>query len=85
MFFTPLPSYTRYNAISGKTERRLKFFVKNADSGPSNRQTLKSGDYPEVEDALYTWFLQVCNRHSYFWGNYSREGKIFLQNGNEKR
>jgi hypothetical protein len=64
--------------ISGKIERRL--FMKNTDSGPSDRQILKSGEYPGAEDALYTWFLQERKSHSYFWGNYSREGKIFLQN-----
>jgi hypothetical protein len=47
--------------------------VKNADSGPSNRQTLKCGDYPEVEDALYTWFLQVCKRHTLISGEIIRE------------
>jgi hypothetical protein len=25
---------------------------------------LKSGEYPEVEDAVYTWFLQEHNRHT---------------------
>lgn len=38
--------------------------MKNTDSGPSDRQTLKSGEYPQVEDALYTWFLQERNRHT---------------------
>jgi hypothetical protein len=41
--------------VSGKIE---DCFVKNTDSGPSDRHTLKSGEYPEVEDTLYTWFLQ---------------------------
>jgi hypothetical protein len=54
-------------------KNRKKIFVKNADSGPSDRQTLESGEYPEVEDSIYD-----RNRHSYFWGNYSRDGKIFV-------
>jgi hypothetical protein len=37
---------------------------KNTDSCPSDRQTLKSGEYPEARDALYTWFLQEHNRYT---------------------
>jgi hypothetical protein len=47
--------------------------VKNTDSGPSDRQTLKSGEYPEVEDALYTWFLQEHDRHTRISGEIIRE------------
>jgi len=28
------------------------------------RKILKTGEFPEVEDALYLWFLQECNRHT---------------------
>jgi hypothetical protein len=38
--------------------------VKDTDSSPSDRQSLKSGENPEVEDALYTWFLQERNRQN---------------------
>jgi hypothetical protein len=41
---------------SRKNRKKIGCFVKNSDSGPSDRQNLKSGEYPEVEDALY--FLQ---------------------------
>ena len=41
----------------GKIGRR-----KNTDSGPCDRQTVKSGEYSEY--ALYTGFLQECNRHT---------------------
>jgi hypothetical protein len=47
-----------------KNGEKIECFVKNTDSGPSDRQTLKSGEYLEVEDALYTWFLQERNRHT---------------------
>jgi hypothetical protein len=30
---------------------KIECFVKNTYSGPSDRQTLKSGEYPEAEDA----------------------------------
>jgi hypothetical protein len=36
-----------------KNREKIECFVKNTDSGPSDRQTLKSCEYPEVEDALY--------------------------------
>jgi hypothetical protein len=32
-----------------KNREKFECFVKNTDSGPSDRQTLKSGKYPEVE------------------------------------
>jgi hypothetical protein len=47
--------------------------VKNTDSGPSDRQNLKSGEYPEVEDVLYTWFLQEHNRHTSISGGIIQE------------
>jgi hypothetical protein len=59
--------------------------VKNTDSGPSDRQTLKSGEYPEAEDALYTRFLQEHNRHTPISGEIIREKakyfyKIIIKN-----
>jgi hypothetical protein len=65
--------------------RRCPFLTKHKHKTLSDRQTLKSGKYPKVEDVLYTWFLQECNTPSYFSGNYSCEGKIFLQNDHEKK
>lgn len=56
--------------VSGKIE---DCFVKNTDSGPSDRRTPKSGEYPEDEDALYSWFLQECNRHTSISGEIIRE------------
>jgi hypothetical protein len=44
------------HTISGKNREKIQCFVNNFDSGPSDRHTLKSGESPEVEDALY--FLQ---------------------------
>jgi hypothetical protein len=32
---------------------KMEWFVKNTDSGPSDRQSLESGEYPEVEGAFY--------------------------------
>jgi hypothetical protein len=47
-----------------KNRENIECFVKNTDSIPSEGQALKSGEYPEVESALYTWFLQEHNRHT---------------------
>jgi hypothetical protein len=33
-----------------KNRVRIECFVKNTDSGPTDRRTLKSGEYREVED-----------------------------------
>jgi hypothetical protein len=36
-----------------KNGEKIECFVKNTDSAPSYRQTLKCGQYAEVEAALY--------------------------------
>jgi hypothetical protein len=56
-----------------KNGEKIECFVKNTNSSPSDRQTLKSGEYPEVEDAFYTWFLQECNRDTPISGEFIRE------------
>lgn len=43
--------------------------MKNTLSGPGNQQTLRDGDFPEVQQALYAWFLQEQNRHTSIRGN----------------
>jgi hypothetical protein len=53
--------------------------MRNNNSGLSDRQTLKSGEYPEVEDALYTWFLQECNRHLFLGKLFKRRQNIFTK------
>jgi hypothetical protein len=63
-----------------KNRKKIECFVKNTDSDPSERQTLKSGEYREVEDALYTLFLQECKRHTPISGKITREtGKYFYK------
>jgi hypothetical protein len=56
-----------------KSREKVECFVKNNDSGPSDRQILKSGEYAEVEDVLYTWFLQERNRHTPISGEIIQE------------
>ncbi|CAH1991935.1 unnamed protein product [Acanthoscelides obtectus] len=38
--------------------------MSTTDCGPGKRQTLKKAEHPEVEEALYMWFLQERNRHA---------------------
>ncbi|CAH1981583.1 unnamed protein product, partial [Acanthoscelides obtectus] len=44
--------------------KKIKKFVSTTDCGPGKRQTLKKAEHPEVEEALYMWFLQERNRHA---------------------
>ncbi|KAG5876827.1 hypothetical protein JTB14_014157 [Gonioctena quinquepunctata] len=47
-----------------KKHEKIKKFVSTTDCGPGKRQTLKKAEHPEVEEALYMWFLQERNRHA---------------------
>lgn len=47
-----------------KNHEKIQQFVSTTDCGPGKRQTLKTGKHPEVEEALYMWFLQDRNRHA---------------------
>lgn len=47
-----------------KNHEKIKKFVSTTDCGPGKRQTLKKAEHPEVEEALYMWFLQERNRHA---------------------
>lgn len=39
----------------------------------STRKKLKTGEVPEVENALYLWFLQEHNRHTLISGRILKE------------
>ncbi|XP_050545073.1 jerky protein homolog-like [Daktulosphaira vitifoliae] len=43
------------------------------ENGDKLRKTLKTGEFPEVEDALYLWFLQERNRHTPISGEILKE------------
>ncbi|CAB3232777.1 unnamed protein product [Arctia plantaginis] len=47
-----------------KNHQKIKQFVSTTDCAPGKRQTLKKAEHPEVEEALYMWFLQERNRHA---------------------
>lgn len=47
-----------------KNRENIQKFVSTTDCGPGKRQTLKKAENPEVDEALYMWFLQERNRHT---------------------
>lgn len=47
-----------------KNRESIQQFVSTTDCGPGKRQTLKKAEHPDVEEALYMWFLQERNRYT---------------------
>jgi len=47
-----------------KNRQKIEDFLKTALTGPGKRQTLREGENVEVEEAVYTWFLQERNRRN---------------------
>lgn len=39
-------------------EAKIRSFVINTEKGPGSRKTLKTPENPQLEDALFTWFLE---------------------------
>uniref|UniRef100_A0A2H8TNS6 Jerky-like n=1 Tax=Melanaphis sacchari TaxID=742174 RepID=A0A2H8TNS6_9HEMI len=56
-----------------KNSEKIKSFFKNNKSLKSMRKTLKTGEFPEIEDALYLWFLQERNRQTPISGEILKE------------
>ncbi|XP_022823355.1 jerky protein homolog-like [Spodoptera litura] len=56
-----------------KNREKIENFANTADAGTSSRQTVKIGEYPVMEDALYTWFLQERARHTPLTGDIIRQ------------
>lgn len=45
-----------------------------------NQKTLKTGEFPQVEEALYTWFHQQQRRNAPISGDVLREkAKVFMK------
>lgn len=40
-----------------KNRNKIENFVRTADSGIGRRQTMKTGEYPQLEETLFSWFL----------------------------
>ncbi|CAG4987678.1 unnamed protein product [Parnassius apollo] len=47
-----------------KKRQKIVDHVKTMESGPGKRKTLKVGDCPKMENALYMWFLQRRSKHT---------------------
>lgn len=61
-----------------KKKDQIETFFKNNDSKLGTRKTLKTGEFPQVEEALYAWFLQERNRHTPISGELLMEkAKVF--------
>lgn len=61
-----------------KNRMKIENYVKTISSGPGKRQTLRTGDYPQMEEALYAWFLQERRRHVPISGDILREKAKFF-------
>lgn len=48
-----------------KNKEKIIEFIVSMDSGPDSKKTIKPSRYPEMEKALYTWFLQETTRGMY--------------------
>lgn len=63
-----------------KNRDKIKSFCENNDNVKSVRKTLKKGEFPQVEDSLYAWFIQERNRHTPITGEILKEkAKIFYE------
>ncbi|XP_055869350.1 uncharacterized protein LOC106072531 [Biomphalaria glabrata] len=60
-----------------KSREKIEHFVKSTDD-ITRRKTLKSSEYPQVEEALYAWFKQESNRHAPISGNILKEKAHFF-------
>lgn len=51
----------------GKNKGNIREFIVSSDSGVGSRKTVKLSGYPEMEKALFTWFLQERARGMYVY------------------
>ncbi|XP_054277972.1 jerky protein homolog-like [Macrosteles quadrilineatus] len=64
--------------IKKKKEQIESFFKRSSESSSKVRKTLKVGEFPQVEDALYNWFMQERSRHTPISGDIIMEkAKLF--------
>lgn len=57
-----VPRPTIYSII--KNRGKIETFVKTADSVTGSRQTTRCGEYKQMEEALYLWFIQERRRNT---------------------
>lgn len=60
-----------------KSRDKIEKFVKSVEDH-SKRKTLKMSEYPQVEEALYSWFKQQRNRHAPISGDILKEKAKFF-------
>lgn len=63
-----------------QNKNKIEDFFKTTESSSSERKTLRKGEFPQVEDALYAWFVQERNRHSPISGEILKEKARFFYN-----
>jgi|AKYZ01.1.fsa_nt_gi Tc5 transposase DNA-binding domain./DDE superfamily endonuclease./CENP-B N-terminal DNA-binding domain. len=61
-----------------KNRDKIEAFMHNLDSKRSDRKVIKTGEYPLIEDALYTWFLQERSKHTPISGELIKEKARFF-------
>lgn len=57
-------------------EAKIRSFVINTEKGPGSRKTLKTPVNPQLEDALFTWFLEQRRK------NVPLTGEILMEKAN---
>lgn len=64
-----------------KNSDKIKTFFKKNENVKSARKTLKAGEFPQVDDSLYLWFLQERNRHTPISGEILKgKARFFYRN-----
>lgn len=61
-----------------KNRDKIEGFVQNLNTKGSDRKVIKTGEYPLIEDALYTWFLQERSKHTPISGDLIKEKARFF-------
>lgn len=61
-----------------KNSEKIKTFCGKNENLKSLRKTMKTGEFPQVEDSLYLWFLQERKRHTPISGEILKEKARFF-------
>lgn len=71
-----VPRPTIYSII--KNREKIETFVKTADSGTGSRQTTRTGEYKQMEEALYYWFIQERRRNTPITADIFRQKALYF-------
>lgn len=69
---------TVYDIVKHKSN--IEKFMKSVVSTPGDRKTLKGGEFPKIEEALYTWFQQQRGRNAPISGDILKSKARFFYN-----